>query len=110
MVRVSLAMLLVQRNRFDAAAHVIVCDEVERKGDRQYDVWHWWDACFSGRADFDDLNRKIYVGFMNQFEHGAEDEQVAIAEIFGKGVRESKMNVNDFKKAIGDPGTSAILR
>jgi hypothetical protein len=102
-VRFCLAGLLIQRKRFDAAARVIVCELNERKGDRQYGMWKWWEYHFRERADYEELSLKITDGFLHQFEHGTEDERITIAEIFGLGLQEAHMTVANFKMAIHYP-------
>lgn len=102
-VRWLLAGVLIQRNRFDAAARVFVCALTEDPDNRKCRMWKWWDYHFSKRADFKEMNRKIAEGFLRQFERGTAEERMVIAEVFGKGRPEAEMNAGDFRKAIGLP-------
>jgi hypothetical protein len=102
-VRWCMAALLIQRNQLDAAAHVIVHDLAEDEGDRQYKMWKWWDFHFKDRANFQELNLKFAEALLHQFEKGTDSEKVAIAEMFGSGKQEAKLNIDDFKTAIGFP-------
>jgi hypothetical protein len=100
-VRWLLAGILIQRNRFDAAAHVLVCELSEDPENRKYRVWKWWYYQFRQRADREEMSRKITEGFLHQFEHGTPQERRVIAEIFGKGREEAEMDPGEFRKAIG---------
>jgi hypothetical protein len=102
-VRWLLAGILIQRNRFDAAAHVLAHDLAEDPKDHEYRMWKWWEYNFKVRPDFDAINLKIAEGFVRQFGRGSPAERLAIAEVFGKGRREADLSAAEFRRAIGLP-------
>jgi type 1 glutamine amidotransferase len=100
-IRFGFAKLLVDRNSYDAAAHVIVKGLSERKTDRDYMMWKWWETMYGDRQDYKEMSHRITDAFLNIFEHGGQESKTVIAEIFGKNGVEAKMDLPDFKKAIG---------
>ena len=98
-VRWPLGKLLVERGRFDSAAHVFVV-ALQNQTERSYGMWKWWETCFGERKDYQDLSRKIGVSFMHQFESGDANVRLVVAELFGKGEVEAKLSADEFKKAI----------
>ena len=100
-VRWLLAGILIQRNRFDVAAHMLVCELSEDPENRDYRMWKWWYYQFKQRADREEMSRKITEGFLLQFERGTPKERRVIADIFGRGREEAEMSPSEFRKAIG---------
>lgn len=99
-VRWVLARLLVERDKFDFVAHVLVADLAENKDERSYRMWKWWEYNFGERKDFMELSRKIGIALIEQFENGNADYKLVVAELFGKGEAEAKLTTNQFKTAI----------
>lgn len=95
-----LAFFFVERGKFDSAAHLYVEDLVHRKEQRSYVMWKYWESYFIERKDYRDLSHRISISLMRQFETGNAEYKLVVAELFGKGEAESKLTVEEFKKAI----------
>jgi hypothetical protein len=80
----SLARLLSDRNRLDAAAEVIVSALSADPENRQYRMWKWWEFSFRERADYDQLTRAITESLLKQFERGPKDRRIIICDLFGR--------------------------
>jgi hypothetical protein len=92
--------LLVDRDRYDAAAHVIVKSLSEVDKDRDY-MWKWWETMYGDRNEYKKMSHQIVDSLLRIFEKGNESEKLIVANIFRKSEKEAKLNVEEFKKAIG---------
>src|SRR5687768_14633310 len=102
-VRWLLVFILIQRDRFDAAANVLTCEMTEAPDDREYRVGKWWWHHFNERPDYEEMSWKLADSFVRRFERANEAERLAIAETFGKGRPEAGLSAGEFRKAIGLP-------
>lgn len=99
--RFGFVYLLVERNRFDSAARLIVKRMAETEQDHEYIMWKWWEGNFGERENYKELSHQIGDALLRQFDNGDEKTKLIVAEIFGKGKTEATMNLSEFKKAIG---------
>ncbi len=100
-MRLAFARLLVDRDCYDAAAHVLIKSFSEAPKDRrEYGMWKWWETMFGERKDYDTMKHRIVDALLRRFENADESEKLVLADVFGKGEKESKMSLRDFKKAI----------
>jgi hypothetical protein len=99
-IRALLVGLLVDRGRFDAAASAVVVDLVAKPKDREYRLWKWWEWTFSERKNYKELSRSFSDALLRQFDTGSAETKLAIAEVFGKGAKEAKLSLQQFKDAI----------
>ncbi len=56
---------------------------------------------YGDRNDYKKMSRQIVDSLLRRFEKGNESEKLIVANIFRKSENEAKLNVEDFKKAIG---------
>lgn len=95
------ARLLVDRNRVDSAANVIVTALISDKDDRRYRMWKWWEHTFGQRKDYKAISRKMTDALLRQFALGGAARKEVIAELFGKGKVEANLTADEFRRAIG---------
>ena len=57
--RFGFVYLLVDRNRFDSAARLIVKSVAGTEQDREYIMWKWWEGNFGERKDYIELSHRI---------------------------------------------------
>jgi hypothetical protein len=99
-LEIAFAWLLVNRERFDSAASLMVQDLIAAKNNRRYAMWKWWEHHFGERKDYRAMTWKITDSLLLQFEKGNDDQKLVVAELFGKGKNEAKLTLQEFKKAI----------
>ncbi len=98
-MRFAFVPLLVDRGKYDSAARLIIKDLDESGKDREY-MWKWWETMFGERKEYKELSHQFGEARLRQFDHGDDKTRLIVAEIFGKGEAETKMSLDDFKKAI----------
>jgi hypothetical protein len=99
-VRCLLAHLLVDRGRFDAAAKVVLFDLVADPENRSYRLWKWWEWNYSDRKNYKELSRSFCDALLGQFDTANAETKLAVSELFGKGEKEAKMPLQQFKDSI----------
>jgi len=95
-----LVRILVERNRLDTAAEVIVSALLPFPGKRQYRMWKWWEYNFGKRADFFELSHAIAESMSVQFAKGPEDRKEVIAELFELGPAGATLSVDEFRQRL----------
>jgi hypothetical protein len=99
----TLGLMLAERKKFDAAAHVFVEQLIPRKGNRKYSFWKFWEYYFGERPEneYREVNRQIFFALVRQFETGKAEYKEVVSELFDQGEAGAKMSAEEFKKAIG---------
>ena len=91
------ARLLVQRERYDMAARVIVSALADEPENREYRLWKWWAVSFKERPDYKQMTQRLDSGFLKEFATGPEARRLVVAQLFGKGAAEARLSVEEFK-------------
>lgn len=92
-VRWLLAFLLIDKDRLDGAARLIVAALVQMPADnRAYRLWKWWEWSFGPRPDLEMLTRRLSHALLRRFEQGDATERAVVADLFGNpGMTESDL-------------------